>query len=212
MDSCCQEKACELEQLRAGQSKTLWIVLFVNAAMFVIELIAGHLAGSVALQADSLDMLGDALVYGFSLYVIARSIKWRAASAILKGTVMAVFGLGVLGQTIYKLFYGGIPEAQLIGGFGTLALLANLFCLFLLTRHRSDDVNMRSTWLCSRNDIISNVSVLVAAALVSASGTMWPDIVVGLLITGLFLRTALSVIAEARAELNNPVGEANPIS
>lgn len=180
--------------------------------MFVIELIAGHLAGSVALQADSLDMLGDALVYGFSLYVIARSIKWRAASAILKGTVMAVFGLGVLGQTIYKLFYGGIPEAQLIGGFGTLALLANLFCLFLLTRHRSDDVNMRSTWLCSRNDIISNVSVLVAAALVSASGTMWPDIVVGLLITGLFLRTALSVIAEARGELNNPVGEANPIS
>lgn len=212
MESCCQEKACELEQLRAGQSKTLWIVLFVNAAMFVIELIAGHLAGSVALQADSLDMLGDALVYGFSLYVIARSIKWRAASAILKGTVMAVFGLGVLGQTIYKLFYGGIPEAQLIGGFGTLALLANLFCLFLLTRHRSDDVNMRSTWLCSRNDIISNVSVLVAAALVSASGTMWPDIVVGLLITGLFLRTALSVIAEARGELNNPVGEANPIS
>ena len=211
MESCCQEKACEIEQLRESQSRTLWIVLSINAAMFVIELTAGLFAGSVALQADSLDMLGDALVYSFSLYVIAKSIRWRAASAMLKGTVMAVFGVAVLAQTIYKLLYGGVPEAQLIGGFGAAALAANLFCLYLLTRHRSDDVNMRSTWLCSRNDIIANVSVLIAAALVAASGTMWPDIVVGLMITALFLRTSFTVVSEARAELNNGPHEMNTI-
>jgi cation diffusion facilitator family transporter len=202
MDNCCQGKAGELEQLKAGQSRTLWIVLIINAAMFVIELTAGLFAGSVALQADSLDMLGDALVYGFSLYVIAKSIRWRAASAILKGAVMAVFGLGVLGQTTYKLMYGGVPEAQLIGVFGAIALVANLFCLYLLTRHRKDDVNMRSTWLCSRNDIIANVSVLIAAVLVAVSGTLWPDIIVGLIITALFLKTAFTVLSEARSELH----------
>ena len=203
MDSCCQDKACELEQLRASQSRTLWIVLIINAAMFGVELTAGFVAGSVALQADSLDMLGDALVYGFSLYVIARSIRWRAASAMMKGTVMAVFGLAVLAQTIYKLIYGGVPEAHLIGGFGAVALAANLTCLYMLTRHRADDVNMRSTWLCSRNDIIANVGVLIAAALVAASGTMWPDIAVGLIITALFLKTALTVLGEARTELHS---------
>jgi len=205
VDDCCQDKASELEQLRAGQSRTLWIVLIINAAMFVVELTTGYFAGSVALQADSLDMLGDALVYGFSLYVIAKSIRWRAASAILKGGVMSAFGLGVLGQTVYKLIYDGVPEAQLIGTVGALALAANLVCLYLLTRHRADDVNMRSTWLCSRNDIIANVGVLIAAALVAVSGTMWPDIIVALIITTLFLKTAFTIVSEARAELHGDV-------
>jgi Co/Zn/Cd efflux system component len=169
--------------------------------MFAIELAVGLIAGSIALQADSLDMLGDAMVYGFSLYVIAKSIRWRAVSAMLKGTVMAAFGITVLAQSIYKIIYGGIPEAGLIGGMGIVALAANLFCLYLLTRHRSDDVNMRSTWLCSRNDIIANVSVLAAAGLVAFTGTMWPDVAVGLLITVLFLRTSFIVIKEALAEL-----------
>lgn len=201
IDSCCQNKAGELEQLRAGQSRTLGIVLVINFAMFAIELTAGYFAGSVALQADSLDMLGDSLVYGFSLYVVAKSIRWRAASAMLKGTVMAVFGLAVFVQSIYKLIYGGVPDAQLIGAFGAVALIANVVCLILLTRYRADDVNMRSTWLCSRNDIIANVSVLIAAALVAASGTMWPDIIVGLIITSLFVKTAFTVISEAGTEL-----------
>lgn len=202
MDSCCQNKAGELEALREGQSRTLWIVLIINAAMFVIELTAGLIAGSVALQADSLDMLGDALVYGFSLYVVAKSIQWRAASAMLKGGVMAVFGFGVLAQTIYKLIYGGVPEAELIGVFGAVALVANLICLGLLSQYKAADVNMRSTWLCSRNDIIANGSVLFAAALVALSGTMWPDIIVGLVITALFLKTAVTVVREARAEFS----------
>ena len=203
MDSCCQDKAVELDRLKASQSRTLWIVLIINAAMFAVELTAGILAGSVALEADSLDMLGDALVYGFSLFVIAKSIRWRAASALLKGAVMAIFGLMVLGQTIYKLVAGGVPEADLMAGFGAVALTANVICLVLLTRHRSDDVNMRSTWLCSRNDIISNVSVLIAAALVAATGTMWPDIVIGLMITSLFLKTAITVIHEAYSEISD---------
>ena len=203
MDSCCQDKAVELDRLKASQSRTLWIVLIINAAMFAVELTAGILAGSVALEADSLDMLGDALVYGFSLFVIAKSIRWRAASALLNGAVMAIFGLMVLGQTIYKLVAGGVPEADLMAGFGAVALTANVICLVLLTRHRSDDVNMRSTWLCSRNDIISNVSVLIAAALVAATGTMWPDIVIGLMITSLFLKTAITVIHEAYSEISD---------
>jgi cation diffusion facilitator family transporter len=201
MAGCCEDKACELEELRASQSRTLWIVLGVNAAMFVAELAVGLIAGSVALQADSLDMLGDAFVYGFSLYVVAKSMRWRAVSAMFKGIIMAVFGFAVLGQSIYKILYGAVPEAELIGAMGAIALVANLFCLFLLTRHRADDVNMRSTWLCSRNDIIANVSVLLAAGLVAWTGTLWPDIAVGLIITGLFLRTSVIVIREALVEL-----------
>ena len=202
MAGCCEDKACELEELRASQSRTLWIVLAVNAAMFVAELTVGLIAGSVALQADSLDMLGDAFVYAFSLYVVAKSIRWRAVSAMFKGIIMAAFGLAVLGQSIYKMLFGSVPEAELIGVMGSIALAANLFCLYLLTRHRADDVNMRSTWLCSRNDIIANVSVLAAAGLVAWTGTLWPDIAVGLIIATLFLKTSISVLSEAREELS----------
>lgn len=203
MSGCCEAKACELDDLRTKQSRTLWIVLVINSAMFVLELVVGLIAGSVALQADSLDMLGDALVYGFSLYVVARSIRWRAVAALLKGGVMAVFGLAVFGQSIYKMLYGAVPEADLIGIMGGIALAANGFCLYLLTRHRADDVNMRSTWLCSRNDIIANCSVLAAAGLVALTGTLWPDIAVGLIITALFLKTSYTVVCEAIAELNS---------
>ncbi|MDI1243512.1 MAG: cation diffusion facilitator family transporter [bacterium] len=201
MAGCCEEKACELEDLRASQSRVLWIVLAVNAAMFVAELTVGLIAGSVALQADSLDMLGDALVYGFSLYVVTKSMRWRAASALLKGGVMALFGVATLVQSVYRILYGSVPEAELIGIMGAVALAANGFCLYLLTRHRADDVNMRSTWLCSRNDIIANCSVLVAAGLVAITGTLWPDIAVGLIITSLFLKTSYTVIRESLGEL-----------
>ena len=205
MDDCCQRKAAELEQLRENQARVLFIVLMINSAMFAIEMAAGWFAGSVALQADSLDMLGDALVYGFSLYVIGKSSRWRAGAALMKGGVMALFGFGVLGQSFYKVIYGGVPDAQLIGGFGLLALAANGVCLILLTRHRADDVNMRSTWLCSRNDIIANVSVIFAAGFVFLTNSIWPDIVVGLMITALFLKTSITVIRESMAEFRRPV-------
>ncbi len=207
MDSCCQDKACELEALRGRQSKTLWIVLAINGGMFGLEITIGLLAGSTALLADSLDMLGDALVYGFSLYVVGRSSRWRAGAALMKGVIMAGFGLMVLSQVGYHLISPDVPNFRLMGIGGALALAANVTCLVLLTRHRDDDINMRSTWLCSRNDIIANVGVLVAAATVFATGSMWPDLAVGLLITVVFMRTAVYVVRQAVPELRRPAAE-----
>ncbi len=201
MADCCTDKACEIEALRTRQSSTLKIVLGVNAAMFAVELTAGLLAGSVSLVADSLDMLGDALVYGFSLYVVARGARMKAISALFKGSIMAVFGLFVLGQAIYRIIVPQVPVFEAIGGIGLLALAANSLCLILLWRHRADDINMNSVWLCSRNDIIANVSVLFAAFGVWLTGSGWPDILVGLALAVLFLRSALLVLRGATAEL-----------
>jgi cation diffusion facilitator family transporter len=201
MDDCCATKADELASLRRGHRKTLILVLSINAALFVVEAGAGLLANSTALIADSLDMLGDSLVYGFSLYVLWRSTQWKANAALLKGMIMAVFGAGVLLQAAHKIITGGIPAAETMGLIGTLVLLGNGICFFLLYRHRSDDVNMRSTWLCSRNDIIANLAVLVAAFAVKILEATWPDIVVGTAIAVLFLRSALSIIRESVSEL-----------
>ena len=161
---CCEEKSCELEVLRKRQGSVLKTVLAINAVMFFIEGAAGLLAHSVALLADSLDMLGDALVYGFSLYVLSKGLRWQALSALLKGVIMAAFGVFVLGEAVYKIMHPVVPAAPVIGAIGFLALFANSVCLWLLWRHRSDDINMHSVWLCSRNDIIANTSVLLAAA------------------------------------------------
>jgi Co/Zn/Cd efflux system component len=201
MADCCSDKTCEVQALRGRQSATLKTVLAINAAMFAVELTAGLIAGSVSLVADSLDMLGDALVYGFSLYVIARGTRMKAVSALAKGGIMAAFGLFVLAQAVYQVLVPEVPAYEAIGGIGLLALAANGVCLALLWRHRSDDINMSSVWLCSRNDIIANVSVLFAALGVWATGSGWPDILVGLAIAALFLRSAAHVLRGAMAEL-----------
>jgi cation diffusion facilitator family transporter len=200
MDDCCQNKASELDALRDKQSRVLWIVLAVNAVMFAVEIGAGLLAGSVALQADSLDMLGDTLVYGFSLFALTRADHWKTRAAFLKGGIMGLFGLGVLGEAGYKLIAGDAPIPQLMGGTAVVALAANALCLFLLTRHRNDDLNMRSTWLCSRNDIIANTGVILAAGSVYLTTSKLPDIVISLVITALFLRSAWVVLQQASAE------------
>lgn len=192
---------CEIAVLRERQRAVLVAVLWINAAMFVVESIAGIVADSSALLADSLDMLGDALIYGFSLYVLTRNASWKARAALVKGVIQAAFGVGVLVEVTDKLLHGGTPLGGWMAGVGALALAANLVCFWLLTRHREQDLNMRSVWLCSRNDLIANVGVLVAAALVYASGSAWPDIIVGVLIAGLFLKTSVNVIAAAVAEL-----------
>lgn len=201
MDPCCESKASELAALRLRQSRVLIVVLVINLGMFCVEFGAGLLAGSTALLADSLDMLGDAFVYGFSLFVLQRSLAWRARAALVKGGIMAAFGVGVLFEAFARLASGVPPAVPLMAAIGTLALCANALCFALLWRHRGDDINLRSTWLCSRNDLIANTAVLVAAAAVAWSGSRWPDFVVGVGIALLFLRTAGSVLRESFAEL-----------
>jgi cation diffusion facilitator family transporter len=200
MDPCCESKMDELAALRLRQGRVLVIVLAVNVTMFGVEFVAGILADSTALLADSLDMLGDALVYGFSLYVLHRSLVWRSRAALMKGLIMAAFGVGVLVEAALRLRAGVPPMAPAMAAVGFLALLANTYCFALLWRHRSDDINLRSTWLCSRNDLFANGAVLVAAALVAWSGSLWPDLIVGAGIAILFLRTAITVLRESLSE------------
>lgn len=200
MGSCCQNNSCDLEKLKEDQSKVLWIVLSINAVMFVVELTGGLLARSLALTGDSLDMLGDTIAYASSLYVIHRGARSKALSAGLKGSIMVISALAVFGQAIWKIVSQSSPEVPLMSAITVSALLANLTCLVLLTRHRSDDINMHSTWICSRNDIIANCSVLAAAGLVQLTQSRWPDILVGLAIAGLFLKSGIGVLKSARAE------------
>jgi cation diffusion facilitator family transporter len=201
MDSCCETKGAELSVLRRSHKTILIVVLVINAILFIVEAGAGLLANSTALLADSLDMLGDSLVYGFSLYVLWRSAAWKAKAALLKGTIMAVFGAGVLLEVINKIISGIVPSAETMGIIGALVLLGNGICFLVLFRYRADDLNMRSTWLCSRNDIIANLSVLVAAIGVKVFAASWPDILVGAAIAALFLRSAFTVLRESFLEL-----------
>jgi cation diffusion facilitator family transporter len=201
MGSCCHDKGCALDALRERQGKTLRIVLAINVLLFVVELSAGIAASSTSLMADSLDSLGDALVYAFSLYVLFRSERWRTGAALLKGLIMLGFGIAIAAALIQRMLAPVVPVAEMMGGFGLFALACNLACLLLLTRHRSDDINMESVWLCSRNDIIANVGVLLAAGGVAITGSMWPDFTVGAIIATIFLRSALYVVSQSLREL-----------
>ncbi len=204
MASCCDDKGCEVAALRANHARVLWIVLAINAVMFVIEGTAGILAHSTSLLADALDMLGDALVYGFSLFVLARSARWQAGAALFKGAFMLAFGLAVLAEAVHKVFFPVMPVAQTMGLVGALALAANLVCFTLLYRHRGDNLNMSSTWLCSRNDLIANVAVLAAAVCTALLASRWPDIAVGAVIAGLFLHSAWGVLQRSVRALRAP--------
>lgn len=199
--SCCESKYTELAALHQKQASVLKAVLIINAAMFVVELTSGILAQSMALMADSLDMLGDASVYAFSLYALNKGAQWRARAGYAKGVIMALFAAVILGQTLYRFLGQTTPEAHLMGIVAALALVTNLFCLVLLYSHRSDDINMRSTWLCSRNDIVANLGVIAASGLVAFFQSGWPDLLVGTAIAGLFLWSSRDVISEARSEL-----------
>src|SRR5579859_1610671 len=152
---CCEDKGCEIAAMVASHRRVLWAVLAINAVMFVVEGSAGVLAQSTSLLADALDMLGDALVYGFSLFVLARSARWQAGAALAKGGFMFAFGVGVLGEAFYKVVRPVMPNVETMGVIGGIALAANLICFLLLYRHRGDNLNMSSTWLCSRNDLIA---------------------------------------------------------
>jgi len=201
MGNCCHDKGCALDALRERQGRILRIVLAINVMLFLVELTAGIVAASTALMADSLDSLGDALVYAFSLYALFRSERWKAGAALLKGVIMLGFGIAITVALIERALAPVLPVPEMMGGFGFFALACNLTCLLLLTRHRSDDINMESVWLCSRNDIIANFGVLFASLGVAWSGSMWPDFAVGAVIAGIFLRSAFYVVSQALREL-----------
>jgi Co/Zn/Cd efflux system component len=201
MTDCCSDKERTIEALKARQSATLKIVLAINAVMFVVELTSGLLARSTALLSDSLDNLGDALTYGLSLYVVDRGARSKAIVALFKSGLILAAGVFVLGQVIYGVLHPGVPVFEAMGIVSLIALAANGTCLALLWRHRAEDVNMSSVWECSRNDIVSNISVFVAAGAVWLTQSGWPDLVVGFALACVLLRSAIGVSASALREL-----------
>jgi cation diffusion facilitator family transporter len=202
MADCCEDKSCALEALRTRQSKTLKIVLWINAVMFLVVLAAGLLAHSTALLSDSLDNLGDAMTYALSLYVVSRSTREKAKVALFKGGLILLAALLVFAQVVYRLYAPITPIFETMGVFSLLALLANGTCLMLLWKHREEDVNMSSVWECSRNDIATNFAVLVAAGGVWLFQSGWPDLLVGFGLSVLLMRSAARVLKEARHSLN----------
>lgn len=209
---CCSGDDDTLLALRDRQRTVLWVVLGINAVLFVVEFGVGWWARSTSLLADSLDMLGDAFVYAFSLWVLHRGTRWRARAALSKGVVQLVFGLVVLSQAAWRALDGTPPVADVMAVMGLVALAGNTWAFALLWRHRSDDINMTSTWLCSRNDLIANVAVLAAAAAVWQLDSVWPDVIVGVAIAVLFLRTAREVIRDARNEIGRTDDELANVS
>ena len=201
---CCNDKQCAIEALQERQSATLRVVLAINAVMFVIELTSGLLAKSTALLSDSLDNLGDALTYGLSLYAVSRGARLKAMVALFKGGLITLAGLFVLGQVVYRIFHPTVPAFETMGVVSIVALAANGACLMLLWKHRREDINMSSVWECSRNDIASNLSVLLAAAGVWLTGSAWPDLLVGFSLAILFLWSAGKVLAGAVRQLRDP--------
>ena len=181
--------------------RVLWIALAINAVMFVVEGGAGLAAGSVALQADALDFLGDAATYALTLCVLGMALRWRARAALLKGASMGAFGLWVIGNSIYHLIVPGVPTAEVMTSIGLLALAANLTSALLLYRHRHGDSNMRSVWLCTRNDALGNIAVILAGAAVFASNSNLPDLAVGVVMAALALSSARQILRQARGEL-----------
>ena len=198
---CCSSDACAST---AGTSlrfrRVLWIALAINAGMFIAEIAAGMLAGSAALQADALDFFADAANYAISLAVLGMTLRWRAGAAWLKGASMGVFGLWVMGTVVWHAVHGSVPHAPTMGAVGALALVMNLICLVLLTAFRDGDANMRSVWICSRNDVIANIAVLLAALGVFGTGTGWPDFLVAALMAGLALHGAAQILRDATRE------------
>jgi Co/Zn/Cd efflux system component len=200
---CCAHETPAASTLKdpARYRRVLWIALAVNAAMFAVEIAAGLSAGSLSLLADSIDFAGDAFNYALSLAVLASALAWRARAAIFKAATMIGFGLFVLGSALWRVWQAGVPEAMTMGAVGALALAANLAVAWVLYAFREGDANMRSVWLCTRNDAIGNVAVMLAALGVFGSGSAWPDLVVAGLMAALALRGGVQVLRQARGEL-----------
>jgi len=205
----CCEHTHKADTLRDGKyRRVLWAVLVINAAMFAVEVGAGLAAKSVSLQADALDFLGDAAAYAISLLVVGTALRYRAMAALLKGTSMGVFGVWVLGATLWQLANGTLPDAETMGAIGALAFVANVTCFGLLWAYRDGDANMRSVWLCSRNDAIGNLAVILAAAGVFGTQQGWPDALVAGIMATLAFQGAWVTVRAALAEWRSVKAEA----
>lgn len=200
MSASCGHHDLKFDGLSPAFKRALWIVIGLNGVMFLVEMTAGALSGSQALQADALDFLGDTATYALSLYVIGMSIRARSNAALIKGISLAVMGAWVLGATIYQTLILGVPAAEVMGIVGVLALAANLASVVVLMRYKDGDANVRSVWLCSRNDAIGNIAVMLAAVGVWLTGTAWPDLAVAALMAGLFFWSSLQIIRQALSE------------
>ena len=197
MAGCCDHDLCETKVLESKQRRMLWLVLILNAGMFLLEFIAGWLVGSTALMADSLDMFADAAVYGVSLYAIGRSLRMKARAALLNGGLQCILGTLILAEVIRRSLLGTVPEPLAMSVLSVLALVVNTICFVLLSRFRGDDINLRATWVCSRNDMLANIGVLAAAGLVGWTGSAWPDRVLGVGIALIILHAAIKILREA---------------
>jgi len=184
--------------------RVLWTVISINGVMFVTEMLAGHVAGSQALKADALDFLADTITYGLSLAAIGASIKTRAVAALSKGLSLSAMSLWVFGSTLYQTLVLGIPRAELMGAIGLLALAANLASVLLLMHYKDGDANVRSVWLCSRNDAIGNVVVMIAALAVFGTESAWPDLAVAGVMAGIFLTSSIQILKQAWTEYRGP--------
>ncbi|QNT71492.1 cation transporter (plasmid) [Defluviicoccus vanus] len=193
--------ATDLVHTTLAYRRALWVVVLLNLVMGVAEMIGGFIAGSQALKADALDFLGDGLITLLGLLAIGWSLAWRARAALIQGVFLAALGIAVLAATAYRVLLLHIPEAEIMGVFGAIALAVNVAAAWVLVPHRKGDANVRAVWLFSRNDALGNVAVVIAAGLVAWTGTPWPDLAVAAIIAGLFLHSAWEIISHARADL-----------
>lgn len=200
MSASCGHHHGTFEGLSPDYRRRLWAVIAINAVMFAVEMTAGQLARSQALQADALDFFADAITYGISLAVIGASVRVRTTAAAAKGVSLLLMGLWVFGSTIWRVFHQGVPEAPVMGIIGFLALAANLVSVLLLVNYKDGDANVRSVWLCSRNDAIGNVIVMIAALGVWGTATAWPDLIVAAIMAGLFLSSAVQILQQSWRE------------
>jgi Co/Zn/Cd efflux system component len=205
-DCCCTPPHLILGRPKeaAVYKRVLWTALGINAAMFVVEVGAGLASGSASLQADALDFLGDAANYGISLFVVGMALRYRASAALAKGASMGLFGLWVIGTVVWHAWHGTLPHAFTMGAVGVAALAANAASFGLLWAYRNGDANMRSAWICTRNDVLGNLAVLLAALGVFGTGTGWPDVAVAAIMAGLALQGATIVARQSLTELRQP--------
>jgi Co/Zn/Cd efflux system component len=203
MGACCGHSHNTFDGMSADYRRRLWLVIALNAGMFVVEMVAGQAAGSKALQADALDFFGDAVTYGISLAVIGSTLRTRALAALAKGASLFLMGVWVAATTLYQVFVLGVPQAAVMGSVGFLALAVNLASVLLLVRYKDGDANVRSVWLCSRNDAIGNVAVMLAAVGVWGTATAWPDLIVAGLMAALFVSSSVQILTQAVREVRH---------